>query len=278
MLGCEPFFFTGFNSYALMEMAAEVPVGSFQINWESPLNATLSGRAQCARSWAAALRRAASSHPRRMRAGRPARRQRGRRSGVAAGRRGAERHDSPPHVGLLRQRVVPAAAQPGRVRRNHVCRPGLGLARGIPARPAARPPPRPRSADAAQSCAAAVVAQARPAIVCRVVLVFTDWWASPGGVPEYVAWSKSAAKQEDFYSDANCRSLYKRHVRTLLSRVNSLNGRQYVADPTILGYEIMNEPRCRRCQGAMRGWLHEMAAYVKHLDPHHLLTVGEVRW
>lgn len=41
------------------------------------------------------------------------------------------------------------------------------------------------------------------------------------------------------------------------------------------GWNLINEPRCYQCGATQAGWVREMAAYVKALDPNHLLTVGE---
>ncbi len=43
---------------------------------------------------------------------------------------------------------------------------------------------------------------------------------------------------------------------------------------TAAGWDLINEPRCFRCGGALAAWVQEMAGYVKALDPNHLLTVG----
>lgn len=44
--------------------------------------------------------------------------------------------------------------------------------------------------------------------------------------------------------------------------------------PCVTGWNLINEPRCFRCGRVLEGWVKEMAAYVKELDPNHLLTVG----
>lgn len=48
----------------------------------------------------------------------------------------------------------------------------------------------------------------------------------------------------------------------------------YREDPAILAWELINEPRCRGCAGALRSWIRDMAAFVKRIDPVHLLSVG----
>lgn len=96
-------------------------------------------------------------------------------------------------------------------------------------------------------------------------------------------------------------------MQTLLTRKNHLTGVEYRDDPTILAWELMNEPRCTTdpsgdtlqvgdeprppsmflsidCVGdpflssytynELQRWMEEMSAYVKSIDKKHLLTVG----
>lgn len=88
------------------------------------------------------------------------------------------------------------------------------------------------------------------------------------------------ARHALFYTDENCKSMYKTHVRTIIERRNAVNGRLYRDDPTILGWSLINEPRCEtwkvaNCVMYLQKWLEEMAAYVKSIDSRHLLTIGE---
>lgn len=50
----------------------------------------------------------------------------------------------------------------------------------------------------------------------------------------------------------------------------------YSADPTILSWNLINEPRCKAigCNKDIQAWVEEMAPYLKGLDPNHLVTVG----
>ena len=108
----------------------------------------------------------------------------------------------------------------------------------------------------------------------RVSLVLTDWWQHSGGVQEYVQWSHTALSSTDFFTDESCKRMYQLHAVALITRVNSINGLLYRDDPAILGWELMNEPRCRGCAAEMQRWIEEMAAFVAHHDPFHLRTVG----
>ncbi len=46
-------------------------------------------------------------------------------------------------------------------------------------------------------------------------------------------------------------------------------------DPTIFAWNLMNEPRCTGCGWALQEWIAEMSQYMKAIDPHHMVTIGE---
>jgi mannan endo-1,4-beta-mannosidase len=51
----------------------------------------------------------------------------------------------------------------------------------------------------------------------------------------YTNWTTTATSCNDFFSDPNAIQLYKNHVRTMLTRVNTVTGIPYGNDPTIMG-------------------------------------------
>ncbi|CAN6308648.1 unnamed protein product [Urochloa humidicola] len=103
-----------------------------------------------------------------------------------------------------------------------------------------------------------------------------------GGKRQYVAWAREAghdglATADHFFNTTVVKDYYKNHVKTVLTRVNTVTGVAYRDDPTILGWELMNEPRCDADPtGAMvQAWVEEMAPYVKSVDGgNHLVTAG----
>ncbi|KAK9836280.1 hypothetical protein WJX81_001819 [Elliptochloris bilobata] len=99
----------------------------------------------------------------------------------------------------------------------------------------------------------------------------TDWKCS------YTNWSSSATQCDDFFSDRGAIQMYKDHVRTFLGRINTVNGRTYSQDQTILGWNLINEPRSAKPNGAaeVQAWVAELAPYVKALAPQQLITIGE---
>jgi mannan endo-1,4-beta-mannosidase len=105
----------------------------------------------------------------------------------------------------------------------------------------------------------------------RLLLALTDNWQPTGGADQFVSWA-GGATHEDFFTAERAPALYKEHVRVVLTRVNTVNGQAYRDDPTIFAWDLINEPRCYRCGAALERWVKEMAAFVKSIDPNHLLT------
>jgi hypothetical protein len=51
-------------------------------------------------------------------------------------------------------------------------------------------------------------------------------------------------KHDDFFSNDLVKTYYKNHMSFLLNHVNHLNGIKLKDDPTILAWNLLNEPRC----------------------------------
>lgn len=142
----------------------------------------------------------------------------------------------------------------------------------------------------------------------RVILSFVDNWKYPGGVDQMIDWSETApetviARPADeagdfddeglddvtktllqkrhalFYTDEGTREIYRDYVSTLINRKNFYNGLVYKDDPTIFAWNLINEPRCESfsipdCELNLQNWIESEAAFVKDLDPNHMLTLG----
>lgn len=122
----------------------------------------------------------------------------------------------------------------------------------------------------------------------RVQLTLSNWWRDTGGVTQYLRWAGINDAADDkapfginveralaFYTNEETRRLYRAHVERIVTRRNTVTGILYRDDPTILGYELMNEAQAptNRWEGR-RAWMKEMSEYVKSLDPNHLVTPG----
>lgn len=79
-----------------------------------------------------------------------------------------------------------------------------------------------------------------------------------------------------FFSCGNCMKQYQAHIAFMLARTNKYTGLKYTDDPTIMTWEIANEPRAFSNENipAFEKWIRETAAYIKSLDRNHLVTTG----
>jgi len=121
-----------------------------------------------------------------------------------------------------------------------------------------------------------VIKQAKDADI-RLILVLVDNWQYSGSIDEYL--DRAGADKENhetFFTGGQPREEYKKWISRVVNRQNSKTGLTYKNDPTILAWDLINEPRCTNCSsGAIPNWISEMSCYLKSQDPNHLVTVGE---
>lgn len=123
----------------------------------------------------------------------------------------------------------------------------------------------------------------------RVQLCLGNWWRDTGGVTQYLRWAGINGADDDkapfginkevamqFYTNATARRLYREHLEKIVTRRNSVTGTMYRDDPTIFGYELLNEAQCVTGRWEeRRAWIAEMSSYLKSLDPSHLIAPGD---
>jgi mannan endo-1,4-beta-mannosidase len=116
----------------------------------------------------------------------------------------------------------------------------------------------------------------------RIVVVLTNNWGDFGGMNKYVSWENqklgtNTLTHDDFYTNTDIKNAYKAYVNHMLNHTNSLTGLAYKNDPTIMTWELANEPRndSDKTGNTLLNWVQEMSGYIKSLDPHHLVAVGD---
>ena len=78
-----------------------------------------------------------------------------------------------------------------------------------------------------------------------------------------------------FYELPEAQRLWRAYVCALVLRPNTASsGRLYRDDPTVLAWQLANEPRALSKRGAYRAWIDEAASFIKGLDCNHMVTVG----
>jgi mannan endo-1,4-beta-mannosidase len=115
----------------------------------------------------------------------------------------------------------------------------------------------------------------------KLNISFLDFWQWAGGIQQINAnlkndpnynMSSASDRYTYFFSNAVAKQTYKDWVNHVLNRVNTLTGVAYKNDPTIMAWDLMNEPEMSSAVG--QTWITEMAAYVKTIDTNHLLATG----
>ncbi|XP_057972944.1 mannan endo-1,4-beta-mannosidase 5-like [Malania oleifera] len=124
-----------------------------------------------------------------------------------------------------------------------------------------------------------VISEARKYSI-RLILSLSNNYNDFGGRAQYVNWARSAGVRingdDDFYTNPVVKDYYKNHVKRVLTRMNTITRVAYKDDPTIMAWELMNEPRCQVDPSGeiLNRWVHEMASHVKSIDSKHLLEIG----
>lgn len=96
-----------------------------------------------------------------------------------------------------------------------------------------------------------------------------NYWDAFGGLMNATTWQKwfGLKSAEEFYTNESCRKAYKEFVEHLVTRKNSYTGIPYNEDPTIMTWELMNEPRNQKDTSGktVKNWVAEMSTFVKNL-------------
>ncbi|KAJ8772528.1 hypothetical protein K2173_027705 [Erythroxylum novogranatense] len=114
----------------------------------------------------------------------------------------------------------------------------------------------------------------------KLILSLVNNYENFGGKKQYVNWARnqgqSVSSDDDFFTNSVVKGYYKSHIKTVLTRRNSITGVTYKDDPTIMAWELMNEPRCTSDPSGrtIQNWITEMASYLKSIDGNHLLEAG----
>jgi mannan endo-1,4-beta-mannosidase len=110
----------------------------------------------------------------------------------------------------------------------------------------------------------------------KLVIPFINNWKDFGGMDKYVEWT-GASGHDAFYTNEACKTAYKNYIKYFLNRTNSYTGVKYKDDPTIMTWELGNEPRCKSDATGVTlyNWAKEMSEYIKSLDSKHLVALGD---
>ncbi len=111
----------------------------------------------------------------------------------------------------------------------------------------------------------------------RLILTLTNHNPDYGGIPQYARWL-SLPNPNDFHRDALAIRMFQNWVEAILTHQNALTNLTYADDPTILAWEIANEPRCPGDPSGtqlLTNWLTEMSAFIRSRAPRQLISAGD---
>jgi mannan endo-1,4-beta-mannosidase len=128
-----------------------------------------------------------------------------------------------------------------------------------------------------------------------VVLYLNNFWQWSGGMSQYMSWLDGKpmddpnvshkwedfmARSASFYQSEKAQQEFRKTIAKIIRRVNTLNGKAYVDDATIMSWQLANEPRPGNSKTTANekqiyvDWVNNTTAYIKSLDPHHLVSTG----
>lgn len=106
----------------------------------------------------------------------------------------------------------------------------------------------------------------------RVIAVLTDCCCFGGSQTEGSYYNSRPFCE---FNSSNSIESYKTYLERILLRKNTINGRVYRDDPTIMAWDVANEPYLDKISDAeLNSWLADVTAYIKSIDPNHLITFG----
>lgn len=125
----------------------------------------------------------------------------------------------------------------------------------------------------------------------RLIIPLANNWGEYGGIPRYVCWYENLqgdcpgnrmddVLHDTFYTNEDIKEWYRQYVNHFVNHVNTLTGLRYADDPTIMAWELINEPRAKSDpSGAkLHAWIVEMSSYLATFTPNQLIGTGEEGW
>lgn len=124
------------------------------------------------------------------------------------------------------------------------------------------------------------------------VVCLNNFWPWSGGFAQYFLWAKKnesipyppPAENGDwrtyqqyaaqFYSNEKAKKWFSNHIKKVINRENSISKIPYKNDPTIMAWQLANEPEGCNNVEHYRKWIHETAKFIKSLDSNHLVSIG----
>jgi len=123
------------------------------------------------------------------------------------------------------------------------------------------------------------------------VMVLGNFWHWSGGFAQYLSWLKDKpipypsldggvswgiymSYTYKFYVNTRAKNIYYSFVKKIVTRTNTISDIAYKDDPTIMSWQLANEPKSGFRVRAYRKWIRKTAKLIKEHDPNHLVSTG----
>ncbi len=125
----------------------------------------------------------------------------------------------------------------------------------------------------------------------HAVIILNNYWEWSGGMAQYNDWANPGSGVDPgnnnysnfmdysatFYSNMKAQEIFNNYIYTLITRKNKYNGVYYYDDPTIMSWQLANEPRPGRSDywiDEYYRWIETTAQFIHLLDHNHLVSSG----
>lgn len=133
----------------------------------------------------------------------------------------------------------------------------------------------------------------------KAVIYLNNFWQWSGGMSQYVAWFTGRPpidpdvtgdwngfmdNSAKFYAIEDAQGAYRDVIKTLVTRKNTVTGTSYNEDPTIMSWQLANEPRPgsdangRANADIFTRWIDETSKFIGELAPRQLVSTGNEGW
>lgn len=124
----------------------------------------------------------------------------------------------------------------------------------------------------------------------RAVLILNNFFQWSGGMAQYISWATGEpipypevdgntwmdfmTNSARFYTFPEARQWFKDFVEMLINRTNHITGRKYKDDPTIMSWQLANEPRGYKHPEEYADWVKNAATFIKERASKQLVSLG----
>lgn len=111
---------------------------------------------------------------------------------------------------------------------------------------------------------------------------WNEWYGmgpkiDPAKTGDWVGFMRYSAK---FYTNEEANQVFRDYIKDLINRKNTVTGELYKNDPTIMSWQLANEPRPGQGEGSLKDvpafieWIDETSGFIQKLTTYQLVSTG----